>query len=212
MSTFSEQISKNRITTTYQDVLNQPTSTCQLWDTYGLTEDQLVSRNLWDINQRIMQTNDIVHVRYHDAYTDDICGNFDMLMGYARHLGGDEYVSQLFKLLPGQDYCTLEVRDIQALAGPGTYHLKMHDNGTLSAVYIFVDSKTLAGGKVKLYSSSDSVLGTVTLDNGATYGSMYSITSGFDASPATSYKIVVTKGANEKSHANLHIVGIVNLS
>jgi hypothetical protein len=193
-----------------QDVLNQPGTTGQQWDTYGETVSTITAPNYWDVSQKTIQNSNIINVRMHDASNDSaLMGTFRVVVGYAKVLGGDRYASQLIKLNWGDDFCALDIENIsQYAAKTQTFPFGYH--ATLQPVmfYVFVDGESIKGGSVVLKSGSTTIT-TVTLAAGDSYGKMYS----YDASakaPASAYTITFTGIAGETSRGNIHAVMVGN--
>jgi hypothetical protein len=120
MPTFKNQIDNSRIKTLSMDVLNQPNALGQLWDTLGLTKDEIEETNFWDLRLRLMQTGDEVQIRYHDPISDAIVNRgLTAVMAYAHLEKSGEYASKLFVLKPfsGEYFQLIAVKGVNAEAG-----------------------------------------------------------------------------------------------
>jgi hypothetical protein len=209
---FIKQIENRRIKTLGQDIFEDVNSTGQQWDTFGDSEAVIFGDDYWDVNMRLIKTNDVIKVRYHDPDTDDILGNWNVLVGYAKGLSKDipdfTYKSKLLKVISG--YNTLEIRDVKRLTSATSFTMKTSPASILAGLYAFVNGKTVsAGATVKLRNAADSAdLATLSIPAGASYGSYASATAGFAAVAAASYKLNVVAGAGESGNFDLHIVAV----
>jgi hypothetical protein len=99
---FKIQLKNKRIKTLAQDVLNQPSTTGQLWDTLYLDEDDIEAPNYWDILSRPLQTDDEVFIRLHGSDNDDIIihNGLKAVCAYAAKISPYDYVSQLYLINP----------------------------------------------------------------------------------------------------------------
>lgn len=207
---FTEQLKRSRIKTLAQDVLNQPGTTGQQWDTYGETVSTITAPNYWDVSKKTIQNSNIINVRMHDASNDSaLMGTFRVVVGYAKVMGGDTYASQLLKLDWGDDFCTLDIENISQYAGvTETFPLGYHTTLQPKMFYVFVDGENIKGGSVVLKAGSTTIT-TITLTAGDSFGKMYSYNASAKA-PASTYSISFTGAAGEISHGNIHVVMVGN--
>lgn len=120
MATFQDQLDNKRIKTLSQDLLNQPQTTGQLWDTLGLTKADIEAPNFWNSQMHPLQTNDEVKVRVHDAVNDAVILYPDakVVASYVyTNPNGYDYVSQLVFVEGTSTYQSIDLVGLEQSIG-----------------------------------------------------------------------------------------------
>jgi hypothetical protein len=152
MDVFNGQLKNNRLKTLSRDILNQPSGIGHRWDSYGISEANMLSENFWYVRKRPLQTNDVIKVTIHGEDDDSAeMRSLRALAGYAKVIGGDKYASQLIKLGWDDYLCTLDIANIRQYTGvTQIFRFAFHTIGQSSTFYVFVDAEKLGDGSVVL--------------------------------------------------------------
>jgi hypothetical protein len=224
MATFEDQLAKKRIKTLAQDVLNQPQSTGQLWDTLGLTQADIEAPNFWDPTKHALQTNDEVLVRLHDPVNDAILEHnaLKAICAYSAITGPFTYASQLYLINPlkGEFFLSGTIKGINASAG--VYALTL---GTADPVvpaflqvardgkfHVFFDGEVASQAyTVGIYKTdgSGTVVTSGTIPAGSTRGFKLDITASLGTTAFNTFTVKVTATAPDDKLANVQVFAIM---
>lgn len=201
MATFKDQLDNFRIKTLAQDVLQQPNSVGQLWDTLGLEVSGITAANFWDLTMRPLETNDLIMARIHGADDDSaILGEMRFLAAYCKLINPRKYASQLVGIMPDQSYAVADIADVNAMTSATSKTVSLLASSAVSDVYVFFDGKSTKGISVTISGTTKS------FDATATYGDSLHFSGLSITSNSISLSITATSG--DSSLANLHVVAI----
>ena len=209
MATFKDQLDNYRIKTLSQDLLQQPTSVGQYWDTMGLAISDIVTANFWDLTMRPLQTNDVICARIHDASDDSaILGEMRFLSAYCHLIDPKHYVSQLLAVKSGEGYVAADIADVNNMTTATSTTIKLLDAASISDVYVFFDGKLSNALSVTVAGSAAQTIAAGSAFGEALHFSSLSIsdnkfavsvtaTAGTTTAPAKLHVVAVTKAAVE---------------
>lgn len=203
MATFKDQLDNFRIKTLSQDLLQQPTSVGQYWDTMGLEVSEIAGANFWDLTMRPLQTNDVIMARIHGASDDSaILGEMRFLSAYCKLINPRKYASHLLPLYNGDSYAVADIADVNSMTASTSKTVALLSSSSVSDVYVYFDGKSTNGISVTIGGTTKSFANT------ASYGEVLHFDSLSISGASFTVTIVATSG--DSSLANLHIVAVAS--